>query len=113
MKHALLIIGLLAVPTCAYSWTGECYEDGEMFAQEFAATEYCEKEPNAKVSEMQEVGAVDLCDSPPELRALKSGCMDALIPAIAELYFSGECEKFKHVKDSPVRIYSLKRRLCK
>lgn len=112
MKHLWIVMGLVAGPVYADSWTGECYQDGQMFAEEVAAVEYCEKEPEAKVSEMQEVGAVELCDSPSELRALESGCKDAVIPAIRELYDGGECNNFESVKDSRVRIYSLMRRLC-
>jgi hypothetical protein len=113
MKKILIVIGLITGSAYGNSWTGECYQDGEMFAEEVAAVEYCEKAAEAPVSQMAEVGAVELCDSPAELRALESGCKDAVIPAIQELYDDGECNNFESVKDSRVRIYSLMKRLCK
>ncbi|HYX33890.1 MAG TPA: hypothetical protein VE954_12310 [Oligoflexus sp.] len=112
MKQILVVIGFLTSAAYGHSWTGACYQDGKMFAEEVAAIEYCIKQPEAAVSEMAEVGAVELCDSPSEIRALESGCKDAVIPAIQELYDEGECDKFKSVKDSRVRVYSLMKRLC-
>lgn len=110
MRVLLCSVALLATP--AFGWTGQCYEDGESFANEVASIDYCELNEGSKVAAMKEVGAEDICNTRAEVRALRSGCEDAIIGAIEDLYDSGQCQKFRKIKDSRVQKFSLMKRLC-
>lgn len=111
MRVFLLTAAMLSAP--AFGWTGQCYVDGQSFANEVASIDYCQEFEGAPIAAMKEVGAEEICDTREEIRALRSGCEDTVIAAIEDLYRAGECENFRKVKDSRVQRYSLMKRLCK
>jgi len=113
-KKFLLATGMLFTSVgYASSYTGNCFDDGRIFAQEVAAPDYCYQPDLEEPTAMAATTVVDLCESPAEIRALEVGCRTEVIFAIRELYDLGECPRFKGAAGSTVQQFSIARRLCR